>query len=255
MVADYLNHFDVFQGPPYRAARIQLAGPELLGLLLALLPNLDRLSMQVVPVQGGIPAGALATFADIAPRPGSWASAPLAHLRTLDICSHSTGRMMFNLNHHASGILETLAATVDAGRLTTLNLHMCFKAGVRIAEGSLRHLKTLRITRSRLSAADLASLLGCCAAPGLEEFVYEVACSQRYCEFPRLVSFYNFIACPINFPHFLLLADAIYSRRRRRRLPTLGRHRAPTETAFDTEVFTPRLPPQWPPLLSRHRRR
>jgi hypothetical protein len=45
MVADYLNHFDVFQGPPYRAARIQLAGPELLGLLLALLPNLDRLSM------------------------------------------------------------------------------------------------------------------------------------------------------------------------------------------------------------------
>ncbi len=205
IVADYLNHFDVVRtGPPQRAASLRLAGSELLGLLLSLLPNLDSLSMQVVPLQGGIPAGALATLADIAPRPGSGTSAPLARLRTLNICSHSTGRMMFSLNNHAGGIFETLAANVDEGRLTTLNLHMCSRTGVRIAEGSLRHLKKLRITRSRLSAADLASLLACCAAPGLEEFVYEATRPKTECEFPKISPFDHFIASPTNFLHFFL---------------------------------------------------
>jgi hypothetical protein len=204
-VADYLNHFDALRtGPPYRATSLQLAGSELLGLLLSLLPNLDSLSMQVVSLQGGIPAGALATLADIAPRPGSGTSAPLARLRTLTICSHSTGRMMFGLNNHAGGIFETLAANVDEGRLTTLNLHMCSRTGVRIAEGSLRHLKKLRITRSRLTAADLASLLACCAAPGLEEFVYEATRPETQCEFPNISPFDHFIASPTNFLHFFL---------------------------------------------------
>lgn len=76
MVADYLNRFDESRGPPYGAAVLRPAGSELLGLLLALLPNLVRLSMQVRSLEG-IPAGARATVAEIAPRPGSGASPPL----------------------------------------------------------------------------------------------------------------------------------------------------------------------------------
>jgi hypothetical protein len=61
-------------------------------MLLALVPNLERLSLQVnEPV--GIPAAALAALCDV-----SDSSVVLSNLKTFDICPRSDGSWLFRLN-------------------------------------------------------------------------------------------------------------------------------------------------------------
>lgn len=150
-VDDYLACFQGMQ------SLVNIAGLKLVGAVLALLPNLERLSLQTEGPSAYIPARALSELGSLSK------SGPLANLNTLDICDRGVG---CSLDYHAKGILEVTART---GNLTTLNLHTCVGPG----RGSLRNIRTLRVTHTRLSAANLGALLSSCAAPGLKSFVYE----------------------------------------------------------------------------------
>ncbi|ROV95481.1 hypothetical protein VPNG_08886 [Cytospora leucostoma] len=137
----------------------------LLGVVLALVPNIDRLGLQVDGYTGGIPAVALQSLTNIVPGPGL-----LSRIKTLDICCHSAGKTLFSL-WYAGGILE------EAHGLETLNLHMCgdgfFDDSLRIGEDRL-HLRHLRLTQSSLTDHSFGALLSACA-PGLETIVYEAS--------------------------------------------------------------------------------
>ena len=140
--ADYLACFQGMQ------SLVNTNGLKLVGVLLALVPNLQRLSLQTEGPSAYIPEGALSAFDS----PSK--SRPLAKLTTLDICDRS---LSLSLWYQARGIL---GMTASAGNLTTLNLHSCYDAG----GASLRDIRTLRVTHSRLSAAGLGALLNSCAA-------------------------------------------------------------------------------------------
>lgn len=179
-VLDHLN-FNVaeytapFQEMLKKAGRLQTDALKLLGVVLALVPNLDRLSLQVTGHTGGIPAQALQTLAPT--RPGL-----LSRLKTLDICCRSAGLTYFSLDHHASGILE-----VASYGLETLNLHMCGSSMLRIGEDRL-YLRHLRITQSELTDKSFGALLSACA-PGLETFVHEA--SYPYIDKDDIVRHFN----------------------------------------------------------------
>ncbi|KUI58197.1 hypothetical protein VP1G_05508 [Cytospora mali] len=160
-VAEYTAHFEAMLAG---AGSLYTDGLRLLGVVLTLFPNLDRLSLQVTGPTGGIPAQAFQTLAS-AISPGQ---RPQSRLKTLDICSQSEGQKLFDLDHHASGILE-----VAGYNLETLNIHMCGAAGLRIEEDRLR-LRHLRITQSWLGDVSLGKILSACA-PGLETFVFEAS--------------------------------------------------------------------------------
>lgn len=160
---DVAHYIASFQELVMRNGYAQPDGLSLLGLLLALASNLERLSLQVLEFTGGIPGTAFGILATEIP-----GQRPLSKLTTLDICNHSEGMILFDLDHHASGILDT--ASVN---LQTLNLHMCGAAGLRIGENKL-HLRHLHVTQSCLGDAGLEMLLSVCA-PGLESFVYEAS--------------------------------------------------------------------------------
>lgn len=137
--------------------------PEMVGMLLALVPNLERLSFLVEGGDGNILARALpnlTTSSALKPR-------PLIKLDALDICDRS---LDFSYGHHTSSILEGMAGISTFGEL---NLHMYAGTTLQLQKGSLQNLSAVRITHSRLATCDLASLFGSIAVPGLKSFVYE----------------------------------------------------------------------------------
>jgi hypothetical protein len=150
---DYLACFQGMQD------KVNIAGLKLVGVMLALLPNLDRLSLQTEGPTAYVPAGAISALAGLSK------SGPLAKLTTLDICDRF---LRLRFDYHAGEILEAAA-----GSLATLNVHMSGGPTQKVGRGRLRNLRTLRITHTRLSAAELAALLDSCATPGLKSFVYE----------------------------------------------------------------------------------
>lgn len=159
-VAEYTAHF---QAMLVEADDVQSDALGLLGVLLALVPNLDRLSLHVTRSAGDIPVRAFQALAQAIA-----GQTLLSRLQTLDICSHSEGSVLFSLDQHANGILRT------AGRnLVALNLHMCGAATLRIEPDEL-HLRHLRITQSCLRDDDFGALVSACGA-GLETFVYEAS--------------------------------------------------------------------------------
>lgn len=160
-VAGYTAHF---QKLLTEAGGLQTDALALLGMVLALVPNLDRFSLQVPGPTGGIPALAFQTLARATPP----AETPLSNLKTLDVCCHSEGSTLFDLDHHAGGILEAAHRSLE-----TLNLHMCGTARLRIGQDRL-HLRHLHVTQSRLNDTDFGLLLSACA-PGLETLVYEAS--------------------------------------------------------------------------------
>lgn len=135
---------------------VNIAGLKLVGVVLALLPNLVRLSLQTEGPSAYIPAGAISALAGLSE------SGALTKLKTLDVCDRA---LPFSLEYHARGILEV---TARIGSMTTLNLHSCRDA----SGGGLRNIRILRVTHSRLSTAGLGALLNSCVT-GLKSFVYE----------------------------------------------------------------------------------
>jgi len=162
---EYLAHFKDVQDWGRNPAL------QLLGLLLALAPSLDRLSLQVDNYCLGIPAGALSALG------GLLQSRPLAKLKTLDVCDRSG---YFSLEYHAKGILETVGSA-----FATLNLHMCSSTRVPLQK-KLHNISTIRITHSQLRRDDLTLLFQSCAAPSLKSFLYETVNpleNMEYCIF------------------------------------------------------------------------
>lgn len=150
---DYLACFQGMQDKVY------IAGVKLVGVMLALFPNLERLSLQTEGPSAYVPAGALSALTGLS-KPG-----PLAKLTTLDICDRA---LPLGFDYHAGGILGAAA-----GSLATLNVHISGGPTQKVGQGRLRNLRTLWITHTRLSAAKLAALLDSCAPPGLEAFTYK----------------------------------------------------------------------------------
>ncbi|KAK4151571.1 hypothetical protein C8A00DRAFT_35769 [Chaetomidium leptoderma] len=134
-VSEYLGPFDGFR------QRADLAGWKLVGALLALVPNLERLSLQVKD-PGGVPAAAFAALRSSSP--GS-SGLVLSKLKTLDVCLRTEGSWVFSLKLYAGGVVDAVAAC--KGSLSTLNLHGC----ERIGSSNLYGLETLRLSGSRFS--------------------------------------------------------------------------------------------------------
>jgi hypothetical protein len=163
-LSNYFDLFDEFQKGLYlRGAN--LAGWKLAGMLLALVPNLERLSLQVKD-PGGVPGAA---FTAVQKALGSPALV-LSKIKTLDLCPRSEGWWAFDLDHQANGIVEAIAAY--KGCLSTLNLHGFSSCTIRSAE-LLPSLQTLRISNSRSNNASLAAWLRFRGGPGLRAFFYE----------------------------------------------------------------------------------
>ncbi|KAL2126328.1 hypothetical protein VTI74DRAFT_1175 [Chaetomium olivicolor] len=101
-LSEYHSSFeDMRRQYPYPEA-LKLGGWKLVGMLLALVPNLERLSLQVNE-PGGIPAAALAALRDV-----SDSSVVLLNLKTFDICPRSDGSRLFRLDQYADGVLEAV---------------------------------------------------------------------------------------------------------------------------------------------------
>jgi hypothetical protein len=160
-LSEYLDPFDKFQkGIDLKGAN--LAGWKLVGALLALVPNLERLSLQVKDL-GGVPTTA---FAALRSALGS-SSLMFSKLTTLDVCPYSEGSWLFGLEYHANGVVDAVEAY--KGSLSTLNLHGCCRIGL----SNLPSLQTLRISNSRFGYVNLAASLRFCITPGLKSFFYE----------------------------------------------------------------------------------
>lgn len=132
---------------------------DLAATLMAQLPNLERCSFQVVGLS-------VETIRMSALRAAGVTSLPL---KTLDISLNSTPvsaqGCLFSLDLRARPIIEL------STRLETLNLHMCGDTWRHLPFAPLPNLKTLRITRSRLSDEGLRRLLSSCFR--LHTFFYE----------------------------------------------------------------------------------
>lgn len=162
-VAQYTAHFDAML-KEFGHAQWKLDSGALLGLLLAFVPNLQRLSLQVTEPGVGIPAPAFQALA----RAKAPATGPLSRLRRLDLCNHSEGGTLFSLDHHATGLFEAAKHSLES-----LELHMCGESSRCIGKDTL-HLRHLHITHSHLIDIDFDPLISACA-PGLETFVYEAS--------------------------------------------------------------------------------
>jgi hypothetical protein len=162
---------------------VNIAGLRLVGVMLALLPNLERLSLQTEGPSAYIPAGALPALANLSK------AGPLAKLETLDICDRA---LPTSFDYHADGILEV------ASSLATLNIHYSGGPAQKVGQGRLRNLRTLRFTHARLSAAELAALLDSCGPPGLKSFTYEATypnwntCYSECLPFRKFTEFMSF---------------------------------------------------------------
>jgi hypothetical protein len=141
---------------PFNPDQYQPACDEVLGMLLACLPNLKTLSLTAGVPSEGITASAL--------RAAGVSALPI---ETLDlICCVS------KLRCRLDGILELASATIR-----NLYLYICDGDGLgRLARhGPFPNLRSLCITDSRLSGSDLASFLSHCSS--LETFSYESSAS------------------------------------------------------------------------------
>lgn len=167
-LSEYLGVFaEMYEQRAYMSGPTRRPGWKLLGMLLTLAPNLERLSIQVEG-PGCVPAAAFSALHGL-----SRSGAVLSNLKTLDFCPRSKGWVFF-LKHHAEGILEAVAAS--KGSLSTLNLHMCGGIG----QVNLQGLQALRLTHSRLYDKELSLLLDSCKAPGLKSFYYEARDPQMW---------------------------------------------------------------------------
>lgn len=127
---------------------------DLVPILVAQLPNLERLSFQRGP---GILKSVRLLNLQAAHIP--------RRLKTVDISKYSASKdNLFILDFSAFAIME-LAASLE-----TLNLHMCCGVWQGVIP-FLPKLNTLRITHSRLRRNDLSRLLSSCG--DLHSFVYE----------------------------------------------------------------------------------
>ncbi|KAL2863816.1 uncharacterized protein BJX67DRAFT_235161 [Aspergillus lucknowensis] len=137
----------------------RLKAYDLVTILLAALPHLERCSLQLGPYCDRIVRGEALSACGVTELP----------IRTLDISlgSDASRRDMFHLGPRARALFDVVPY------LETLNLHMC--GGIWAAAEStwLPKLKNLHITFSRLTAADLRGLLNSCA--GLRSFTYEAS--------------------------------------------------------------------------------
>lgn len=111
----YLGQFPTTP-PGTNHEMLRVMSSQLLGLVMAALPNMEHLSLQSSRSSVRIPATAL----EVAGFTG-------LHLKTLEVSSgpaaNPQGRRMFNLYHEAVGVLE------KAPKLCALNLHMCYSTG------------------------------------------------------------------------------------------------------------------------------
>ncbi|KAL2183568.1 hypothetical protein L209DRAFT_782661 [Thermothelomyces heterothallicus CBS 203.75] len=173
-LSEYLGPFDEFlRRRIHHRKGASLAGWKLVGALLALVPNLERLSLQVADV-GGVPAAAFAALRNNSPPRGSSGSV-LSKLETLDVCHRNDGSWLFSLEDCANGVLDAVIAA-GGGRLSTLNLHGCRRVGPSNSNG----LQTLRLSDSRFADEDLAAALRSCSIPGLKSFFYEARAPLPY---------------------------------------------------------------------------
>lgn len=144
---------------------------DLIAILLAQLSKLQRCSL----LFGGTPVETVRTSALQA---AGVSSLPVT---TVDVSGSATRRTaadyLFSLDYRARPFIELSI------RLETLNLHMCGSTWSPSPVPFLPNLRTLRITHSRLTDADLKRLLSSCT--GLQNFVYEATCpsspSWRQC--------------------------------------------------------------------------
>jgi hypothetical protein len=181
-LSEYLGPFDEFQKYISLPKGANLAGWKLVGALIALAPDLERMSFKVREL-GGVPPAAFSALLRGSPGPSGLM---LSRLKTLDHCPSNDGSWLSTLDHYATGVLEAIEAC--KGSLTTLNLHSC----ARIGSSNLQGLQTLRLSGSRFSDLDIATSLRSCETPGLESFFYEATQSLEpggwigYCESPQL---------------------------------------------------------------------
>ncbi|KAL3465108.1 hypothetical protein BJX64DRAFT_253768 [Aspergillus heterothallicus] len=164
---DYITYKEARRAIRALAAEITVAklrkwgAMDLISLLLAALPNLDRCSFQLGPYHDEMVRSAPLSAAGVEELP----------LRTLDVSlrSHSThNRDMFSLDR----VDALLRATPH---LETLNLHMCHETWYGTSPPSLPNLQHIRLTFSRLRSKDLRALLASSTCPSLRSFHYETA--------------------------------------------------------------------------------
>ncbi|KAK4148413.1 hypothetical protein C8A00DRAFT_47701 [Chaetomidium leptoderma] len=155
-LSEYLDPFDEFLKRFYYSKGATLV------------PNLERLSLQVSDL-GGVPRVAFTALYSL---PGS-SSSVLSKLETLDVCYRNNGSWLFSLEDYANGLLDAVAA---GRRLSTLNLHGCRRVG----PSNLHGLQTLRLSDSRLTDEDLATILYLYRIPGLKSLFYEARAPLLY---------------------------------------------------------------------------
>jgi hypothetical protein len=150
-VADFVGPFRALQQPVY-PDRYRPGADELLGMLLACLPQLKSLSLSWGAPLCGVPASAL--------RIAGVSSLPL---ETLDItcCDEMTGARL-------DGILELASSTIR-----NLYLEICDGHGLRLLtrHGPFPNLRNLCIANDRHSGSELTPFLSRCV--NLETFSYE----------------------------------------------------------------------------------
>jgi hypothetical protein len=168
-LSEYLDPFNEFRKRIDPRKRASLAGWKLVGALLALVPNLERLSLQVVD-WGGVPAAAFAALRS----PLGSSDLVLSKLETLDVCHRNEGCWLFSLEDCANGVPDAVEA--GNGRLSTLNLHGCRRVG----SSKIYGLQTLRLSDSRFGVEDLAVALRSCRTPGLNSFFYDARAPLPY---------------------------------------------------------------------------
>ncbi|KAL6793339.1 hypothetical protein GGI42DRAFT_363940 [Trichoderma sp. SZMC 28013] len=139
---------------------------ELVSTVIAQLPNLDHLSLCVLPYGPGdcAPPSALEVL-----------GISSLHLKTVDISLDASDiDMGFDLDIRLRGLLRW------SQQLTTINLHKCSGTFSRAPILSLPRLANIRMTESRIGESCLESLLN--SSQDLRTFSYEAAYSDSWNE-------------------------------------------------------------------------
>ncbi|PLB53888.1 hypothetical protein P170DRAFT_346594 [Aspergillus steynii IBT 23096] len=139
--------------------QLELSTQDMLALVIALLPSLQHLSLQVnESLENPVRWSALHATGN-----------SCLQLKTVDVGMHSSGSGFFNDREFcASGLLSSCA------HLETLNIHLRNSDWFKPLDVSLPGIKTtISVTDTRLSAKELNRLLQSCT--GLRGFAYKVA--------------------------------------------------------------------------------